>query len=1165
MVIGYGVVVYCMKARIVSLLLFISTVCAHAQNEVLTIKNDSVNVHLESLDISIQVIGNVATTVTKMTFFNPNDRVLEGELDFPLAEGQSVFRFAMDVNGKQREGVVVEKTLGRKAFEGVVRQAIDPGLLEKTVGNNYKTRVYPIPAKGRKIVLIGYQEELKGGKVPFYQLVANYGIVKEFELNIEVVNQEMEPKVKTNELANVTFQKWRQSHLAELKKENLNVTGVFSFEVPSDIEERVFRQQSTEDDFFYITTFPKVVKASKETPSSLAILWDASGSLAGRDTAREFKLLRDYIKKLSQINVDVIVFSNAITEERHFQITDGNSDQLIKMLSETVYDGGTGYEALRLKSLEHSQILFFSDGISNLDKIGDIQNQQPIYVITSSKSADSEFGKYLSQTTGGSFVNLLNTSDAQALQILTTVEYQFLGATFDKRRVTEVYPMGPVNITEGKTFSIAGRIKSKKGVRITLNFGMQGRILDRRKITIPGAVQGGVLDRLWATKKAENLLQNTNHDQQAIINLGKTYGLVTPYTSLIVLDRVEDYLQYEIVPPTELRAKYDHLISEKKEETKSSRYEIIELALEDFEERKFWWMTDEKDTVVYKPKPDDTNDNNRSERTEQQTDSADDNIDEVLNQPSQPQRTAEPQLNQPGIDTTVFNKLIEGQVFDESGETLPGVNVIIKGTAMGTTTDIDGAYKIRTRSNDILVISFIGLTSDEFSVMDITDGDITLENDVTELNEVVVTAQGIQREVRSLSYAVSSVSSHLQGRVPGVRTQSSHGSIVVRGFSSLQASSESLFIVDGEMADANEVNSLSPDDIASMNIIQEAAAVSIYGEMARGGVVVIMTNYGLEDETQLPDSITSAFDQDFVINDWKPDEAYLDTLINTPQEKQFEVYLKLKEEYNRTPSFYLIVGNFFIENGQVDIGTRILSNIAELSLEDHELLKTLAKRYYQLEKFETSLYLFNKVLELRPDEPQSKRDLALVHQAMGQYQQALNLFNEIIVSDWNDFDERFPLIKSTIIHEMNNLIALHKADLDLSDISKDLVVDMPVDIRVVLEWNNLETDLDLWVTDPNGEKCSYKNLLTKIGGRLTEDFMDGYGPEEYLLKKGVKGEYKIEVDYYDERVQKVSGPVTLQISIFTNYGSKDQKVKRLTRELKGVEDTIEIGRFNWVN
>ena len=111
---------------------------------------------ITSLDIESSIVGNIATTTYNMTFFNHEDRVLEGELAFPLGQGQSVTNFAMDVNGKMREAVIVEKELGRVAYEATIRQTIDPGLLEITRGNNYKARVYPIPANSYKKLSITF-------------------------------------------------------------------------------------------------------------------------------------------------------------------------------------------------------------------------------------------------------------------------------------------------------------------------------------------------------------------------------------------------------------------------------------------------------------------------------------------------------------------------------------------------------------------------------------------------------------------------------------------------------------------------------------------------------------------------------------------------------------------------------------------------------------------------------------------------------------------------------------------------------------------------------------------------------------------------------------------------------------------------------------------------
>ena len=128
----------------------------------------SVPLAISDIDIDIKVTGNIAVTTMTLNFYNDVNRNLEGEFVFPLAEGQTIHYFAMGVGDKMRQGVVVEKEQGRQVFESVERTQIDPGLLEWTRGNNFRARVFPIPAKGYKKFVVGFQQELTSGDSSFY-------------------------------------------------------------------------------------------------------------------------------------------------------------------------------------------------------------------------------------------------------------------------------------------------------------------------------------------------------------------------------------------------------------------------------------------------------------------------------------------------------------------------------------------------------------------------------------------------------------------------------------------------------------------------------------------------------------------------------------------------------------------------------------------------------------------------------------------------------------------------------------------------------------------------------------------------------------------------------------------------------------------------------------
>ena len=194
--------------------------------------------------------------------------------------------------------------------------------------------------------------------------------------------------------------------------------------------------------------------------------------------------------------------------------------------------------------------------------------------------------------------------------------------------------------------------------------------------------------------------------------------------------------------------------------------------------------------------------------------------------------------------------------------------------------------------------------------------------------------------------------------------------------------------------------------------------------------------------------------------------------------------------------------------------------------------------------------------ELRKEEPQSYRDLGLAYAKNNQPQKAIEALYEIVTTKWS----RFTNIEQIAINEMNQVIAANP-DVNTDFIDSALLKHLPVDMRVVLNWDADATDIDLWVTDPTGEKCFYSHNRTKIGGFMTNDFTQGYGPEVFMIKRGMKGKYKIEANYYGNNSTKTLGPVTLKMQFFTNYGKPNQKVKEVILRLKDSKEVIEIAEI----
>ena len=216
----------------------------------------------------------------------------------------------------------------------------------------------------------------------------------------------------------------------------------------------------------------------------------------------------------------------------------------------------------------------------------------------------------------------------------------------------------------------------------------------------------------------------------------------------------------------------------------------------------------------------------------------------------------------------VVERTITGKVSDTNGGMLPGVSIIIKGTQRGTTTNEDGAYNLNVPDeNTTLIFSFVGYLSQEVQTASRSVIDIKLAPDTKSLNEVVVVGYGTQKRGDILS-AVSSISEKdfkaqpvtrvdqvLQGRVPGVQVTNAGGApggdvrIRIRGSNSLSGDNDPLYVVDGYVgADFTTIN---PDDIASVEVLKDASATSIYGSRGANGVVIISTKSGKNGKMQI--------------------------------------------------------------------------------------------------------------------------------------------------------------------------------------------------------------------------------------------------------------------------------------------------------------------------
>ena len=950
---------------------------------------------LQELSMDILVMGQTAVTTMEMTFYNPNDRVMEGEFEFPLSNGQEVSRFALDIDGKLREGVVVDKALGRQAFEDIARRNVDPGLLEKTEGNNFRARVYPMPAQGVRRILIAFEQELsqKDGQDFYFLPIASGVKLKHFKLRTEVVSRKVKADIENT--LQLNFGQSRNSYISEVKKDNYTLDKNIGLTFPKIDKPQLLTASKGTDSYLYGNiALEKQSLREKEKPKRIGILWDCSSSSQKRDFAKEFALLDAYFKEIKEVKVALTTFHIRSSAAIPFKVENGNWQELRQYLEKLMYDGATDPQAM-LFPPESDEYFLFSDGIFNFrDKNFDFtrligQLHVPVNVVSSQLVANMDKLQYLSGATGGSFINLNTQEVSQAVKALQYQAFQVLDYKVKKGNVVNLYPQKGTLVGENFTFS--GYLNSEDAT-LVVSLGYPNKVIVEKELTFSKNTAASdeefaLLRRVWAEKKIAQL-RREGAESKAIDMVGRRYGIVTEGNSLIVLETVEDYVRYQITPPKELLQEYNKLSSEINSEKMEEQKEALERVISQSKEQTSWWQT----SYPIKKK-------NTKKNKEYET-------------PPPP----------------------------------PAMMV--------------HAEEIAEYNNAAEVLKDVSHDDAKMADMGTAGYDIIADNSAQQM-EMELAAEPVDRTL---------------GYEPVDRTL---------GYEPPQAR--------------------------------------------------------------------------IVLNAYDPDTPYLKVMEYADPAKAIETYHKLKKEYGQTPSFYVDVADYFFKKGDLAQAVLVVSNLAELNLEDAQLLRTLGYKLSSYKAYKEAIEVFRKVVAIREEEPQSYRDLGLALAEDKQYQEAVETLYKVVKNAW---DERFGDVQLVTMNDINSLVVRHKG-IKTNFMDKRLLKSEPVDIRVVLSWDTDNCDMDLWVTDPTDEKCFFDNKLTYLGGKISKDVTQGYGPEEFMIKKAPKGTYKIETDYFGTLSQKQLMPVTLRITFYTHFGTDKEQKQETTVRLTNEEDVIEVGSFKF--
>jgi Ca-activated chloride channel homolog len=546
-------------------------------------------VELARYALAVTVRGLYAECTATMVFRNPNPRLLEGELEFPLPDHATVSGYALDVNGQLVEGVVVGKDQARVVLEAERRQRIDPGLVEQVRGNLFRTRIYPVPAQGQRTVVVTWVQELalKGAEAAL-RIALPRCLLPELALHVDLAVGASEPMLSG--FGNLTLTQWKDQRTADATLRDVTPNDDLLVRLQHLPDQLVQLEERAGERFVAISDLPAAVDTGTRLPppKRIAVAWDASASRSAEAISRSREFLRSWFARCPGCGVDLVVFRDVPEPPQAF----ADAASLLGVLDHLAYDGGTGLARLDLRrsALPHpddSCWVLLSDGIGTVGDGLPGNGDVPVYCPLADRECDASFLRLLAARSGGAALDLIDGDAASAVDAILQPPLALL------RVEAPAGVLGDLQTSlRGGRATVLARLLGDGAVQLVYGTGHQERARTSVRIAAGTPPSGGVLARAWAGARAGDLGVFAEANRNELVALGQRYHLVTPGTSLIVLENLAQYLRHRIEPPDSLpgmREQYHQSLKERAVAWQGDDDNHLALVVAWWHDRLAWW------------------------------------------------------------------------------------------------------------------------------------------------------------------------------------------------------------------------------------------------------------------------------------------------------------------------------------------------------------------------------------------------------------------------------------------------------------------------------------------------------------------------------------------------------------------------------------------------
>ena len=550
------------------------------------------------------------------------------------------------------------------------------------------------------------------------------------------------------------------------------------------------------------------------------------------------------------------------------------------------------------------------------------------------------------------------------------------------------------------------------------------------------------------------------------------------------------------------------------------------------------------------------------------------------------------------------SEFLYGKVFSVSGP-IQGATIRVKNKLIESKSDFEGYFTIKAKPNDILVVNYLGMDEKQILVDDMNDVYVLLKTNAEILDEVVLnSSKAIDKEVdtgfgkknkdavgfststitaKDISPAAITLVDVIKGKFAGVQVGSNQdmsptgnkATIYVRGGSlSINNSASAIFDVDG-MIYTETPDFLDPQQIESITLLRSIGATNKYGSEGRGGVFIIKMNVLARGSAEIINSaLIKGNDYSEVLpiytND-SIDSYYINELKAAKTFIEAKTIYEHQKKYINTLSvpYYFECYDYF-SSWDRSYAYSILTSLASLAKDNPKALKALAFKMEEIGKLEDAKIIYQYLLDIRPSDEQSYRDLALIYKELGENAMAVDLYTKMLKKE-------IPMVDMLGLEET---IANEAAEIYFKNKNKTYLSRFPVsrlrglfpeyiwkefgyDYRIVFDWTDPNIEFNVQFVNPKNKYFNWSHTVIDSKANMIDEIQYGYNTEEFIIDDSEKGDWIINIENFT--IENNENPTYLKYTVFKNYGRPNQIKKLRVINLSKLNQKITLDKLLYYN